>query len=168
MVEPLAKYDCENLDSDTKPLFLSQLLGGLLLATDVSEDQISNVKSQALELADVDSEQFDQLFDDMVSEWKGYESLFNYDAIAFNSIEELEARAKESMIQISLGMETEIQRIEEEKKELEESALIDVLTTLKNRAAYECEVPGVVDYHCRSKKSFGVIVIDIGSLQVDQ
>jgi diguanylate cyclase (GGDEF)-like protein len=73
----------------------------------------------------------------------------------------LEQRAKESMIQISLGMESEIRQITEEKKELEESALIDALTKLKNRTAYNSEVQGVVDYHFRSKKSFGIAVIDI-------
>ncbi len=161
MVDSLASFDPDNLNVETTTLYLSQLLGGLLLSTDVVEDQILETKQQALTLLDMDADQFDLLFDEMVSEWKGYEGLFDYDAIGFNSIQELESRAKESMMQISLGMDTEIQKITEEKKELEESALIDLLTTLKNRAAYDAETPGVVSYHSRQKKSFGIIVIDI-------
>ena len=155
MVDALGSFDPDSLTAETIPLYLSQLLGGLLLSTKVSESQISQTKEKALALLDISSEQFDLLFDEMVNEWKGYEGLFDYDAIAFSSIQELEARAKESMIQISLGMDTEIRQITEEKKELEESAWIDALTKLKNRAAYDAELPGVVEYHSRQKNLLG-------------
>lgn len=161
MVDTLRGFAPENLSDQAKPMYVSQLLGSLLLATDIDEAQIRETKQQASALLEIDNDQFDALFDEMVDEWKGYESLFNYDAIQFNSIQELELRAKESMIQISLGMETEIRQMTEEKKELEESALIDSLTKLKNRTAYDSEVPGFVDYHSRQKKSFGLVVIDI-------
>ena len=161
MVESVANFDPQHLSRETARMHLSQRLGGLLLSTNVVQSQILETKEQASQLLGIDGEQFDALFDELVSEWKGYEELFHYDSIAYDSIAELEARAKESMIQISLVMDTEIRQITEEKNELEASALIDVLTTLKNRTAYESEVPGVVDYHKRNGRSFGVIVIDI-------
>lgn len=161
MIAAVATFDPDNLNATTKPLHLSQLLGELLLSTEAVESRILETKTQAAELLELDAEQFDLLFDELVIEWKGYEGLFNFAAISFNSIKELESRAKESMMLISLGMDTEISEITEAKKELEESALIDPLTKLKNRGAFDTDFAGLVEYHQRHSKSFGIMVIDI-------
>lgn len=161
MVEVLATYDPAHLKDGTKLFYVAQRVSELLLSQQASSDEFTAVKLQAESLLAIEDSSFDEMFDEVVSEWKSYESLFQFDSVAVNSIEDLERRAKESMIQISLGMESEIREIAEQNKDLEASVYIDALTGLKNRTAYESEVPGLVEYHRRQHKSIGLIVLDI-------
>lgn len=166
MVTALGEYDPSAEDKATKLKRASAGLCELMLSHELTKEEIRLAKQGTASLLEIDNEHFDELFDHFLTEWKGYESIFDYEAIPFGSIAELESTAKESMVMISLGMESEIKQITKEKEKLEESALIDPLTSLKNRRAYEAEVPGVVELHKRQKKSFGVIVIDIDHFKI--
>ena len=161
MVDFIAEFQTDAVSEQDKQMVVSQLMADLLLSEAVTEELIAEVRGQASDLLDLDHDQFGELFDLIVADWKSYESIFNYKAIEFDSIEEMEAKAKESMLQISLGMETEIQRISVEKEELAETALVDSLTKLKNRAAYDAELADTITYQAKLGKGVGLIVIDI-------
>ncbi|TWU02181.1 sensor domain-containing diguanylate cyclase [Stieleria varia] len=161
MAQTIGDFNPEQLNPESTRLALGQTLAALLLSTDVSEAQLAQAKTDALTLAQIDDVGFRELFDEMVAQWTGYESLFNFDSIAYGSLQELEERAKDSMMKISLGMDSEIQRMTIERKELEERVMIDVLTNLKNRAAYNIEVSAAFEHHRRNQMSIGVVVIDI-------
>lgn len=161
MVDAIQNMDSENPDDDSQRLILSQRMGALLLSDDADEAQIKDVRKLAEEISSIDATEFGDLFDEIVEDWNGYSQIFNYESISYTSMADLEARAKESMIQISLGMESELEQMASKNRELEEYALIDRLTSLKNRAAYDAEIEGAFDYHQRRRQSFGVVVIDV-------
>ena len=161
MIKALRDYDPNDLTENSKLFFVSQASGELLLAAEPCESQILEARQSAEEMLGISHDDFDEIFDGMVEEWRGYETLFDFDTIAFDSIQELEAKAKASMVQISLGMERTINEMTVQHEELRELALIDGLTKLKNRSAYDKEVGGILDFHQRQSKSFAMIVADI-------
>ena len=161
MIEAVSNFNPTELTSETVPTHMSRSLADLLLSTDTTESQIEDVRQQASELFQLDDEAFDALFDALITEWKSYEMLFDYEAIPYDSLDELQMRAKQSLVQISLGMECQIEQMEVEKNQLEKSATIDSLTELKNRRAYDSELIGFISYHKRKQKPMGLIVIDI-------
>lgn len=161
MIDALATYDPDEPNLTTKLFLVSQLVGKLLLSSDPDNREIFGARKSAGEFLGIDEAQFDCLFDEMIAEWKGYETLFQFETIAFESIHDLESRAKESMVQISLGMERTIREMSEQQQELRELALLDSLTQLKNRSAFDAEVFQVSNEFRRESKSFGLIIADI-------
>ncbi|MCR9291396.1 MAG: GGDEF domain-containing protein [bacterium] len=161
MVETLRHFDPRQLTEQTKLLYVGRLIAELLLQAAPEEQGVNHVKEQVQLLLEIDNEAYCNLFNRVINEWKGYQALFSFEAIEFESIKDLERRAKESMIQISLNMDTEIRQMVEEKRNLEEAALFDPLTTLKNRAAYLRECPGSLGYLQSRRVAYGLIVIDI-------
>ncbi|MEC8557422.1 MAG: GGDEF domain-containing protein [Planctomycetota bacterium] len=65
------------------------------------------------------------------------------------------------MFKLSLGLETELQKVSEEKEELKSSVLNDSLTGLKNRTAYDIHLRSALDYHQRKRKGLSLVVIDV-------
>ncbi|MCA9138618.1 MAG: GGDEF domain-containing protein [Planctomycetales bacterium] len=161
MIETIEKYDVNQPSASTKLFFVSQQVGKLMLSPDPSDRELFGVRKAANEMLGIGDDQFDLLFDEMIAEWKGYETLFHFDSIAFDSIADLEHRAKESMVKISLGMERTIREMSEQQNELRELALLDSLTQLKNRSAFDAEVFQVSNEFRRESKSFGLIIADI-------
>lgn len=161
MIQALEGYNLDAPDGTTKLYYVSQEVGKLLLSTAPSNRNLTDVRQSAHELLGIDDDQFEILFDEMITEWKGYETLFNFESIAFESIAELETKAKESMVQISLGMERTIREMSEQQEELRELALLDSLTQLKNRSAFDAEVFQVSNEYRRESRSFGVIIADV-------
>lgn len=161
MIETIEKYDIDQPSPTTKLFFISQQVAKLLMSSEPSDRDLFGVRKSAREMLGINDEQFDSLFDEMICEWKGYETLFHFDSIAFDSIADLEVRAKESMVQISLGMERTIREMSEQQNELRELALLDSLTQLKNRSAFDAEVFQVSNEFRRESKSFGLIIADI-------
>lgn len=161
MIEVLQSYNVEDPNQTTKLFCVSQEVGKLLLSIEPSNRDIYGVRKTAEEMLGIGEDQFSELFDRMIEEWKGYETLFKFESIAFDSISELESRARESMVQISLGMERTIREMSEQQQELRELALLDGLTQLKNRSAFDAEVFQVSNEFRRESKSFGLIIADI-------
>ena len=161
MVTVLDEYDPCNLSATAEMYYVAQKIGSLLLSEKADERQIRDARKTAEALLEIEEENFNNLFNSMVDEWKGYETLFDFETIAIESISDLEMQAKESMMQISLGMERTITQMTEEQEELRALAMVDSLTRLKNRSAYDAEVQGILDLHRRHKRSFGMIIADI-------
>lgn len=159
MVSSVNEFSYESPTEDAKILRLAEGIGHLVLGEDITTEEIAATKEGATDLLGGDN--FESMFDNILNEWKSYETLFNYAAVPVDSLQALELKAKESMMNISLGLESEIQQISVEKEELQATALTDGLTGLKNRAAYEMEYAGVIDYHRRQKLAMGVMVADI-------
>ena len=157
----LDAHDPDNLTHQSKPFHLAQMVGQLLIDDQPSVQRISEVKLYARAWFGLEEIEFSELFDEMVEHWESYQYLFQFEAVPFDSLSFLEETPKERLLELALGMEREIATATAETSELKMTALIDVLTKLKNRRAYEAEVPGVVDYHRRQNKSFGILVIDI-------
>ncbi|QEG01106.1 Phytochrome-like protein cph2 [Stieleria maiorica] len=166
MIQVLENYDPESTVMPSKLFCVSQQVGKLLLSAEPDEREIFGVRKSANELLGIDDDQFDTLFDAMINEWKGYEPLFKFESIAFDSIKELETRAKESMVRISLSMERTIREMSEQQHELRQMALLDSLTQLKNRSAFDAEVFQLSNQFRRECQSFGLIIADIDHFKI--
>ncbi|MEO1525817.1 MAG: diguanylate cyclase [Planctomycetota bacterium] len=161
MVNTLKHFDPCDLSAETEPFYVGQEIGSLLVCRRADARKISEAKKTAEALLGIDNEQFDALFDSMLEEWRGYEGLFDFEAIEFESIRDLESRARDSIMEISLGLERKVEEMARQQEELRAMAMVDSLTRLKNRSAYDLEVEGVLDLHRRHARSFGMIVADI-------
>lgn len=160
IIDTVATFQPTNTAPKEKQLVLSQRLASTLLANEVSSQEISDTRNLASSLCGID-DGFAEYFDTLIAEWKGYEPIFDFESLSYDSIEELESRARDSLIQVSLGMDAEIDRISHERAQLEESAMVDSLTTLKNRRAYDNELPAIVSKQRRENRAIGVIIVDI-------
>ncbi|QDT11658.1 diguanylate cyclase [Stieleria marina] len=161
MVDAVGQYDPLILNHRTKPFQLAERLALLLTSDNIAVHQIDETKRVAEAWLGIDSIAFAEIFEQMLEHWKSFEKLFQFDSIPFDSLGEMESIAKQRLIDMAMGMDSEVEVLRQEYQDLKRSSLVDVLTRLKNREAYEFEVPGVVDYHRRQKKSFGILVIDI-------
>ncbi|WP_158222868.1 GGDEF domain-containing protein [Rhodopirellula sp. MGV] len=139
----------------------AERLSRLMLSTETDLRNVVDVRKEVCATYSLQEEQFDELFDGMLEDWRAYESLFNFEAIAFDSLRELEARAKRSMIEISINMERTIREMSQQHDELRQLAWIDGLTQLKNRTAYDNEVPKASEHYLRESQSFGLMIADI-------
>ena len=166
MVQTVKRFDPCDLESDTEMFYVSQELGSLVLSPEPDPRKIRETRKTAEALLEVGNETFDGIVDAMLEEWRGYEGLFDFEAIPFESIKDLENRARESIVAISLHMEKTINELTEKQEELRELAMIDSLTRLKNRSAYDQEVGGILELHHRHGRSFGMILADIDEFKM--
>ena len=160
-VEQIEAYNPEHLSKDSLNLFIAQQIASLLLGGTHSEKRISRVKKTCYRAAKLREADFDRLFNKVLEGWNAYEDLFDNPALDFESIEDLQDRTKSCMVQISLDLASEVERLKEEKEIIAASAIVDALTGLKNRAAYDDEILGTIEYHYRNRRPFGILVIDI-------
>jgi diguanylate cyclase (GGDEF)-like protein len=159
--ELIESYDPDHLSKDSLDLFVAQQVASLLLGGTHSEKRIAKIKKTCYRAAKLREADFDRLFNEVLEGWNAYEELFDKPALDFESIEELQDRTKSCIIQISLDMATEVERLKTEKEIIAASAIVDSLTGLKNRAAYDDEILGTIEYHYRNRRPFGILVIDI-------
>ncbi|MFN3191454.1 MAG: diguanylate cyclase [Aureliella sp.] len=160
-IETVESYDPDKLTSKSTDFFVAQQLASLLLGSTHSAKRISRAKRACFKAAKIREPDFDQLFDSLIESWQRYEELFDAETLEFTCIEELQNRTKSTMVQISLDMAAEIETLRQEKEEISATAIIDALTKLKNRSAYDEEIQGTVEYHNRNRRPFGILVIDL-------
>lgn len=161
MVQVLDDYRGCDGDSKSRLFYTSQFLSRLLLTPNPAVEDLKEARNVAEKTLSIDEERFNQLFDQMISDWKSYESLFNFDSIAFDSIHDLEIKARASVVQISLGMEQTIREMSQQHQQLRELALQDGLTQLKNRSAYDVETNLISEQFRKRSSSFGLLILDI-------
>ncbi|MEM6473307.1 MAG: diguanylate cyclase [Planctomycetota bacterium] len=140
---------------------VSQATATLMLHCDASNERIRQLRRTASEQLGVDGEDCDKHFDAIVQQWKGYEHLFKFESLAFESIEQLQKQARETMINISLGLDQTIREMSVEREELREKVTSDALTGLKNRGAFDTEATVLAQQYRRRQTSFALIVIDL-------
>lgn len=161
MIQVLETYDPNRLTEDHMVMFVAQQFSDLLLAAESTEGQILKVRETASRYLDLSKEQFDEMFDNMVQQWYGYQGLFDFKSLKHTSIQDLEAKARESMVRLSFGMEQTIREMHTEQEELRDLARTDNLTGLLNRTAFDQDIgPLMKGYHDR-RESVGMIVADI-------
>jgi diguanylate cyclase (GGDEF)-like protein len=164
MIEAIHGYDATDQETpikSTRLFSVSQEVGKLLLSSTPDNDRIKRVKQLANDSLGIDESQFETLFDQMIADWKGYETLFKFQSIAFDSIHDLETKAKESMVQLSLAMERTIREMSDQQDHLRQLAMMDSLTRLKNRSAFDSEVVKMTEGFRQRSQSFGLIIADI-------
>ena len=161
MVNVLRNFDPCDLDAETEIYYVGQEIGAILTSRRADARRISEARKTATALLGIEDDVFSELFDSMLEEWRGYEGLFDFEAIEFESIHELESRARDSIMEISLGLERKVAEMTQQQEELRAMAMVDSLTRLKNRSAYDLEVEGILDLHRRHARSFGMIIADI-------
>ncbi|MEM0925569.1 MAG: diguanylate cyclase, partial [Planctomycetota bacterium] len=140
---------------------VAQASAQLMMGSDASNEQIRQLRKLASGELGVDAEDFDQHFDAIINSWKEYEHLFKFESLAFESIEQLEKQAREAMVNISLGLDQTIRAMSVEQEELREKVMLDALTGLKNRAAFDSEAPVLTQQYRRRATSFALIVVDL-------
>lgn len=160
MVKRLEDY-AESKNNKSTKYYLAMLVAKLVVAKEVAPGDLEFARDECLELADMASPNFTKWFNEICREFQVHEKLFNTSGFSYQSIDDLEQRAKDSIFRISMGLETELKRVAEQNEILATCALTDPLTGLKNRAAYEKEIDAALDYHQRRRRPFAILVIDI-------
>ncbi len=161
MIEQIAEFNPDELTASTRPLRFAQLMADLVISESVVPAQIESAREAAMEWFGIDSDGFAEFYNNMLTHWSGYESLFNFETVPYESIEDLETQAKEFLVVAAMGIEVERQEASAEVEELEKDVIRDALTQLKNRHAYDTEIEETFELHWRQKQSFGLLVIDI-------
>ncbi len=161
MIDQLDQFDPTELTETTRPFRLAQLLAELIINEDVLPMQIDVARGLANEWFKIDSAGFAELYEKMLSHWKSYEALFKFESAPYESIDDLENRAKQYLVETAIGIEVDRQKATAEVEELEKDITKDSLTQLKNRRAYDSEINRAFDLHRRQELSFGLLVIDI-------
>lgn len=160
MIGVLAK---RNTSPETQDCFYAtaERLAQLMLSGTTDLREVVGLRKYVCQNFGLAETQFDEMFNGMLNDWKGYQPLFNFDTIAFESLHDLEAQAKQSMVEISLSMERTIREMSHKHDELLQLAWIDGLTQLKNRTAFNNEVPEASQSYLRESQSFGLMIADI-------
>ncbi|MCC9600348.1 GGDEF domain-containing protein [Stieleria sp. JC731] len=139
----------------------AEKLARVMLARDTDLRDVVDVRKEVCAIFSLSESQFDKIFDGILEDWRNYESLFNFETIAFESLRELETRAKRSMVEISMNMERTIREMSQQHDELRQLAWIDALTQLKNRTAFDNEVQDASRTYLQNSQSFGLMIADI-------
>lgn len=142
-------------------LRLAEQISAMLFEKDLSIDQIQTAKSFAKSNLDIDEDTFEQLFDKIVPTWSEYAQLLEFDVANAVTILDLENQARHQIASFSLGMAAENAEIQRQNLDLKTKALVDGLTGLKNRRAYETEAAEKLDQSKLEQKLFVLMVIDI-------
>jgi diguanylate cyclase (GGDEF)-like protein len=142
-------------------LILAEQIAEMLFVQNTRVERINAIKQEVEIKLGIESEDFDTLFDEAVAFWTEYAKLLNFDCSNATTFEQLESRARRSIAELSLGIQTENSRMLEENTQLRTNILIDPLTGLKNRRAYDNEAMAEFERCKRCRSSFVMMVIDI-------
>ena len=77
------------------------------------------------------------------------------------TFEQLESKARRKITEMSMGLHVENSQIKEENAQLQTSSLVDALTGLKNRRAYNAEAQTELERCQRTGTSFVMMVLDL-------
>ena len=160
MIAKIERYAGRD-DRESYNFYLAQLVGRLLVAEDIDPTDIKFARGECNTLLGMDDEVFTSWYNEIGSEFQVIEELFDTKGFSYYSIDDLEQRAKDSIFKISMGLEHELKKVSEEKQELENTAITDPLTGLKNRAAYDKELGAAAEYHKRRSLPYALLVLDI-------
>ncbi|MFN3193250.1 MAG: diguanylate cyclase [Aureliella sp.] len=161
MTETLDKLATGTEGNDCSIVTLANLISNMILSDGSEADRLTKVKSFASDSLQIDDEAFTGIMEEVFSEWSNHESLFQFDPLAISSLTQLETQAKSAMVQISLGLEHEIQQASAEVDRLQECAYTDALSGVNNRKAYEELLPDQLTNFRDRTESFGFVAVDI-------
>jgi len=142
-------------------LTLARAISALFFNSNVEFVWIDTTRNRVIELLDVDAAEFEQVFDEIKSGWSQFASLLDLKNVGARSLQEIEIEARRKMTTLALNQLQQLQRIEDENKELKSSIDVDTLTGIKNRRAYEETSMAEFSRANRMKRPFSVAVVDI-------
>jgi diguanylate cyclase (GGDEF)-like protein len=142
-------------------LEVAQQISELLFNPEIRIERLEEVKTNAMVKFQLEDCVFDQIFDDSVVYWAEYAKLLKFDAVNETTFAGLESKARRGIAQLSIGLHAENEKVVEENLQLKSNIIVDPLTGLKNRRAYDAEVEAELERCSRSKSSFVMMVADI-------
>lgn len=162
MADFVRDYSQADQDETRSKVFrAAERVTGLLINSVTTEAEILETRELFNELLGLDEENFNTNYDKIATEYAEYAKLLEFEVGAVCSISDLETRAKEMLIHASLGMATEIQQISSEREQLKNDSLIDALTGLNNRRAYDEQIPTQIKVAADRKQTVVMAVLDI-------
>ncbi len=144
-----------------KTLTLTEQTVGLLFSGSIEVEEVEETKTLAEAWFGIAGDQFTAMFDEATAAWNEYAVILNFDASNAQTFEQLERRARKGIAQLSIGLHAENAVICEENAKLRINAMVDSLTGLKNRRAYDKEAPAEWERSIRMARPFMLMMVDI-------
>jgi diguanylate cyclase (GGDEF)-like protein len=144
-----------------KILQVAQQMADMLFNGEINIEQIDAVKIEANTKLGIALPVFDELFNESVVYWTEYARVLSFDCSNAITFEQLESKARRKITEMSMGLHVENSQIKEENAQLQTSSLVDALTGLKNRRAYDSEAQAELERCGRSGTSFVMMVLDL-------
>ena len=144
-----------------KMLLFSQELATTLYVDDIAQSRIDEMTETAGDLFDLDSDAFLEMIDELRQLWNEYASLLGLNLTCDYSVEALEKRARDTMLSLSLEIESELEEVRAANSQLQIDSQVDSLTKLLNRRAFDSEAPEELASVRNKKRSFGFVILDI-------
>ncbi|MFT5300124.1 MAG: diguanylate cyclase (GGDEF)-like protein [Mariniblastus sp.] len=151
----------ETASTFVKTLQLTEQIVSMIFAPNLLEVELEKATSMAQELLGIDGQEFAVLFDQANESWAEFAVLLNFDASQAQTFEQLERRALKGIAMLSIGLHTENAVISEENAVLKVNAMVDSLTGLKNRRAYDDESAAEWERSMRMNRTFVLMMVDI-------
>lgn len=151
----------DSADENTKILQVAQHMANMLFSGEIQIEQIDAVKIEAHDKLGMALPVFDELFNESVAYWTEYAKVLSFDCSNAITFEQLESKARRKITEMSMGLHVENSQIKEENAQLQTSSLIDALTGLKNRRAYDVEAQAELERCARTENSFVMMVLDL-------
>ncbi len=155
-------------DQTTKILQVAQQMAGMLFDREIGIGQIDAIKLEAQTRLGIALPEFDELFNESVVYWTEYAKVLSFDCSNAMTVEQLESNARRKITEISMGLHVENSLIKQENEQLQTNSLVDALTGLKNRRAYNTESQIELERCHRTGTSFVMMVLDLDHFKVDQ
>ena len=131
----------------------------------VDEHQIKANAQMANEWFGFTKEEFSSLFDRATLTWTEFAGLLKFDVSNAVTFEELERKARKGIAQLSMGLHAENSVMQVQNEEFRQNSLIDPLTGLKNRRAYDEEMPIEWERASRLSRPFILVMVDIDNFK---
>ena len=148
-------------DQTTKILQVAQQMAGMLFDREIGIEQIDAIKIEAKTKLGIALPEFDELFNESVVYWTEYAKVLSFDCSNAITFEQLENNARCKITEMSMGLHVENSLIKQENEQLQTNSLVDALTGLKNRRAYNAEAQAELERCHRSGTSFVMMVLDL-------
>lgn len=140
---------------------LTQRAVSMLFADDLQEDVVHATRQLALDWFDWSEEKFSFAFDEATVSWNEFAQILNFDASKSQSFEQLERRAMKGIAKLSMGIHKENVAINEENEQLRVNAMVDSLTGLRNRRAYDQDAAAEWERSVRLNSPLVLMIVDI-------
>jgi diguanylate cyclase (GGDEF)-like protein len=140
---------------------LTQRAVSMLFADQLQEDVVHATRQLAMDWFGWSEEKFSYAFDEATVSWEEFAQILNFDASKSQSFEQLERRAMKGIAKLSMGIHNENVAINEENEQLRVNAMVDSLTGLKNRRAYDQDAAAEWERSVRLNSPLVLMIVDI-------
>jgi diguanylate cyclase (GGDEF)-like protein len=109
----------------------------------------------------LEEHQFQELFDAAGKELSQLGEVLSVEVGTARSLGDLQARAQEQMLQLSLAAQLENRQVRRENEALQQRVRVDALTQVGNREAFDEQLATEISRASRSKKPLALIILDV-------